>query len=49
MKKIHFLTMVTAAMLLALASCKPIDDPKDLTKEYREKHADPKKNSDKTD
>lgn len=32
MKKIHFLTMVTAAMLLALASCKPIDDPKELTK-----------------
>ena len=32
MKKIHFLTMVTVAMLLALASCKPIDDPKELTK-----------------
>ena len=32
MKKIHFLIMVTAAMLLALASCKPIDDPKELTK-----------------
>ena len=32
MKKIHFLTMVTVAMLMALASCKPIDDPKDLTK-----------------
>ena len=24
-------------------------DPKDLTKEYREKHADPKKSSGKTD
>ena len=35
MKKIHFLTMVTAAMLLALASCKPIDDPKELTKEVK--------------
>lgn len=32
MKKIHFLTIVTVAMLLALASCKPIDDPKELTK-----------------
>ena len=32
MKKIHFLTMVTAVILLALASCKPIDDPKELTK-----------------
>lgn len=35
MKKIHFLIMVTAAMLLALASCKPIDDPKELTKEVK--------------
>ena len=41
MKKIHFLTMVTAAMLLALASCKPIDDPKDLTKGVKVITADP--------
>lgn len=41
MKKIHFLTMVTAAMLLALASCKPIDDPKDLTKGVKVISADP--------
>lgn len=41
MKKIHFLTMVTAVMLLALASCKPIDDPKDLTKGVKVITADP--------
>ena len=41
MKKIHFLIMVTAAMLLALASCKPIDDPKELTKEVKVITADP--------
>ena len=41
MKKIHFLIMVTAAMLLALASCKPIDDPKDLTKGVKVITADP--------
>lgn len=41
MKKIHFLTMVTATMLLALASCKPIDDPKDLTKGVKVITADP--------
>ena len=41
MKKIHFLIMVTAAMLLALASCKPIDDPKELTKGVKVITADP--------
>ena len=41
MKKIHFLIMVTAAMLLALASCKPIDNPKDLTKGVKVITADP--------
>ena len=41
MKKIHFLTMVTAAMFLALASCKPIDDPKELTKNVKVTTADP--------
>ena len=41
MKKIHFLTMVTAAMFLALASCKPIDDPKELTKNVKVTTAGP--------
>lgn len=41
MKKIHFLTMVTVAMLMALASCKPIDDPKDITKGVTVTTADP--------
>ena len=41
MKKIHFLIMVTTAMLLALAACKPIDNPKDLTKGVKVITADP--------